>query len=152
MRMQLSKNFYLSELVHSNTAVRLGIDNTPGEAEIESLRLVAQNILQPIRDHYKIPFSPSSGFRGLELNRLLKSKDSSQHVKGQAVDIELPGISNLDLATWIRDNLSYDQLILEFHTIGEPYSGWVHCSYVQKMARMEVLTFADRKFSQGLIA
>jgi len=133
MDKKLSDNFWLSELVKSSTADRLGIDNWPTEDwQIENLEITAQNILQPVRDHYGIPIVPNSGFRCLELNRALKSKDSSQHTKGQAVDIEIPGVSNYELATWIKGNLDFDQLILEFYQRGVPTSGWVHCSYVGK--------------------
>lgn len=149
--MQLSKNFFLNQLLKSKTALRHDIDNTPDQAQIANLKLVAENILQPVRDHFGIGFSPNSGFRCLAFNRALKSKDTSQHVSGQAVDIEVPGISNFDLATWIRDSLVYDQLILEFHTIGEPSSGWVHCSYVAENPRMDVYTYANRKFLPGLV-
>ena len=128
---KLSPNFWLSELVKSSTAERLSIDNWPkNPREVDNLQKIAVNILQPVREHYDIPFSPSSGFRCLKLNRALKSKDSSQHVKGQAVDFEVPGVPNKELAEWIRDNLNFDQLILEFWYEGSPNSGWVHCSYV----------------------
>ncbi len=150
--MQISPNFSLAELTKSQMALRHEIDNTPGEAEIANLKLVAENILQPLRDHYGVPFAPSSGFRCLELNRVLNSKDTSQHVKGQAVDIEIPGVSNYELAIWIRDNLRYDQLILECYTSGDPASGWVHCSYVGADNRTVALTYANRSFSEGLIA
>ena len=150
--MNLSPNFTLAELTKSQVALRHGIDNTPDDAAVANLKLVAENILQPVREHYGIPFAPSSGFRCLELNRILKSKDTSQHVLGQAVDIEVPGVSNFDLAEWICDTLSFDQVILECYTKGEPSSGWVHCSYVGASNRMATLTFANRTYSEGLIA
>jgi hypothetical protein len=150
--MNLSPNFTLEELTKSQVALRHEIDNTPGDAEIANLGLVAENILQPVRDHFGVPFAPSSGFRCLELNRLLNSRDTSQHITGQAVDIEVPGVSNFDLAVWVRDNLQYDQVILECYTAGDPSSGWVHCSYVGEANRTVALTFSDRRFSEGLIA
>lgn len=140
--LQLSQNFTLRELVKSQAAERLNIQNIPGESEISSLKLVARHILQPIRDHFGIAFAPSSGYRSLELNRALKSKDTSQHIRGQAVDIEIPTVSNLELASWIRDQLKFDQLILEFYTAGEVASGWVHCSYVEENRRMAVLNIS----------
>ena len=121
---RLSDNFWLSEMAKSDTADRLDIDNWPtDDVVIEKLTQVAKFILQPIRNYFDIPFAPSSGYRCLELNRALRSKDSSQHPKGEAVDIEIPGIANYDLAVWVRDNLDYDQLILEFYTSGKPTSG-----------------------------
>jgi len=150
--MQLTTNFTLYELVKSQTAVRLGIHNIPGEEEARSLRLVAEHILQPVRDHFGIPFAPTSGFRCRELNRALKSKDTSQHIKGQAVDLEIPSVSNLELASWIRDTLKFDQLILEFYTAGEEASGWVHCSYVDKNRRMAVLNMTNDAERQAAVA
>lgn len=150
--MNLSANFTLAELTKSQVALRHGIDNIPGPAEVENLGLVATNILQPVRDQFGIRFTPSSGFRCLELNRILKSKDRSHHVTGQAVDFEVPGISNFELAEWIRDTLRFDQLILECYTQGEPNSGWVHCSYVGEANRMVALTYANREYSEGLTA
>lgn len=145
----LSKNFTLKELCKSDTAIRLGIPNHPGNEEIENLLALAQNILQPIRDKFG-PFTPQSGFRSLALNRLLKSKDTSQHVKGQAADIEIPGVSNLDLALWISQNLDFDQLILENYEPGDPSSGWVHVSYRGLGNRGQVLTYSQGGYSNGI--
>ncbi|USG60435.1 D-Ala-D-Ala carboxypeptidase family metallohydrolase [Sneathiella marina] len=150
--MQLTTNFTLQELIKSQTALRLDIRNIPSEEEVANLRLVAEHILQPVRDHFKIPFVPTSGYRCRALNRALKSKDTSQHIKGQAVDLEIPTISNLDLASWIRDTLKFDQLILEFYTAGDKASGWVHCSYVEKNRRMAVINIADDKEKQSAFA
>ena len=127
--MQLSDHFTLSELTKSSTAERRGIDNEPGPSEIENLILVCDQILEPVRNHYGIPFAPNSGFRGLELNQAIGSSDTSQHVKGEAVDFEVPGIPNKDVALWVMENCEFDQLILEFYKEGIPDSGWVHCSY-----------------------
>lgn len=143
--MQLSANFTLEEAVKSQTALRFGIDNTPDGPTIDRMQLVAVHILEPIRTHYGIPITPSSFFRCLELNRKIGSKDNSQHIKGEAVDVEVPGISNFVLATWVKDNLRFDQLILENYTLGVPSSGWVHCSLKEHGNRNEVLTFADGK-------
>ncbi len=149
--MMLSKNFSLAEMCHSATAIRLGIDNTTkDENTIKALRAVCQGILQPVRDHYGIPFRPSSGFRCLELNRALKSKDSSQHILGQAVDFEVPTVSNIDLALWIDNHLFFDQLILENYVSGDENSGWVHCSIIGENRR-EVLTYSGGKFKKGLV-
>jgi len=151
--MQMSEHFTLRELTRSQTATRLGIDNTPNAEAIENLKRVAENILEPVRTHFGFPFSPNSGFRCLELNRAIGSKDSSQHILGQAVDIELPGINNFDLAVWIRENItSYDQLILEFHVSGEPTSGWVHCSHKATGNRQAQLTIGPGGTMQGLVA
>jgi hypothetical protein len=127
--MQLSDHFTLSELTKSSTAERRGIDNAPGPTEIENMILVCDQILEPVRNHYGIPFVPNSGFRGLELNRAIGSSDNSQHVTGQAVDFEVPSIPNKDTALWVMENCEFDQLILEFYKERILDSGWVHCSY-----------------------
>ena len=148
--MNLSNNFTLAEICKSGTALRCGIVNTPGDNEVKALEALAGNILQPVRDHFDIPFSPSSGFRCLELNTLIKSKPTSQHVKGEAVDFEVPGVSNLALAEWIRDNLEFDQLIVEFWKDDDPHAGWVHCSYKGEGNRKQVLTIGPGGALAGL--
>ena len=127
--MKLSDHFYLSELTKSSTGERLGIANEPDEEQIENLILVCDKILEPVRNHYGIPFIPNSGFRCLELNRAIGSSDTSHHTTGHAVDFEIPGISNKEVALWVMENCEYDQLILEFYKEGQPASGWVHCSF-----------------------
>ena len=86
--MRLSYNFTLSELTRSQTAARMGIDNTPDEQQIENLQRVCSEILQPVRDHFGIPFAPSSGFRSVALCEAIGSSSKSQHAKGEAVDFE----------------------------------------------------------------
>jgi zinc D-Ala-D-Ala carboxypeptidase len=127
--MKLSEHFSLSELTKSSTAERLGIDNEPDDEAKENLIALCNMVLENVRNHYGIPFVPNSGYRCPELNRAIGSSDRSQHVSGQAVDFEVPGISNKDVALWVKDNCDFDQLILEFYKEGDPSSGWVHCSY-----------------------
>lgn len=150
---KLSKNFWLRELVKSSTATRLGIDNWPTEQiTVDNLIKVVHNTVQPVRDHYGVPFTPNSGFRCLQLNRVLKSKDTSQHISGLAVDIEVPGISNYDLAEWIVNNCEFDQLILEFYYPGHPTSGWVHVSYVDPSVNCkQVLMINKNGTTMGLL-
>ena len=94
---KLSKNFSLREFTKSQTAARHGIDNFVYDEEVfKNLQSLCEEVVQPVRDYYNIPFSPNSGFRSLALNRLLGSKDTSQHVLGQAVDIEVPTINNFE--------------------------------------------------------
>lgn len=128
--MQITKNFSLSELTKSSTAVRFDIDNTePPERVLTKLIALCENILQPTRNMLG-RIDVNSGYRCLELNRRLGSSDTSQHVSGEAADIEHGGVmSNYDLACWMRDNLDYDKIILEFYTPGDPRSGWVHVTY-----------------------
>jgi len=149
--MNLSENFTLLESTKSSTATRLGIDNTATHKQVLALTNVAKGILQPVRDFYKIPFSPNSWFRCIELNRALRSKDTSQHILGEAVDFEVPGVSNLNLATWCRDNLQFDQLIIEFYDPGDLSAGWVHCSTkLEGKNRGEVLTIGKGHTFSGL--
>jgi len=139
--MQITKHFTLEELTRSDTAVRFGIDNEPGSEETENLVRVCDMILEPVRHRYDTPILPSSGYRCLELNRRIGSSDKSQHTKGQAVDFEVKGVPNMEVASWIMDNLDYDQLILEFYKEGQPNSGWIHCSYVGNENRNESKRF-----------
>ena len=127
--MMLSKHFSLAELTKSSTATRRGSDNDPDSTARENLIVLCSEVLEPVREHYGVPFVPNSGFRCLELNRAIGSSDSSQHVTGNAVDFEVPGVDNKEVALWVKENCDFDQLILEFYKDGEPTSGWVHCSY-----------------------
>ena len=147
--MMLSKNFGLQEMVKSQAAERKGIDNVPNDQQVEEMVKVCVNILQPVRDHYGIPFTVSSGFRSPELCIAVGSNMKSQHAKGQAADFEVPTVSNMELAEFIRDNLQFDQLILECYQGGN--TGWVHCSYVHE-PRKQLLTY-DRSngYREGLI-
>ena len=128
--MQLSAHFSLRELTKSQTAERLGIANEPDDEAVENLIILCDMILEPVRNHYDTPFVPNSGFRCLDLNRAIGSSDTSQHTTGEAVDFEVPGVPNKDLALWVQDNCKFAQLILEFYKDDDPASGWVHCSYV----------------------
>jgi len=138
--MNLSANFSLKELTKSDTATRLGLDNTPGEAEIESLRLLCEKVLQPVRDHFGKSVTVNSGYRSPESNAAVNGSKTSDHCKGQAADIEIPGVPNAELAQWIMDNCDYTQLILEFYTQGIPDSGWVHVSFDPSNLKMQELT------------
>ena len=133
--MRLSENFSLWELTKSQTAERKGISNVPGEEEIKNLTALCKNVLQAVRSYYGVPIKPSSGYRCLALNNAIGSRPTSQHVTGQAVDFEVPGVDNKVVARWIKDNLTYDQLILEYYKEGQPNSGWVHVSYVEPVVK-----------------
>ena len=138
--MRLSEHFTLTEFTKSQTADRHGIDNTPDDAQTERLKILCENVLEPVRVHFGKSFTPSSGFRSEELCLKIGSKTTSQHAKGEAVDFEIPGVDNKELAVWIVDNLQFDQLILEYYKPGIPDSGWVHVSYKGEGNRNEVLT------------
>jgi zinc D-Ala-D-Ala carboxypeptidase len=138
--MNLSANFTLKELTKSDTATRLGIDNTPDEATIENIKLLCQEVLQPIRDHFGKSVTVNSCFRSPESNAAVGGSKTSDHCLGRAADIEIDGIPNPELAQWIMDNLDYTQLILEFYTQGQPNSGWVHVSYDPNNLKNQELT------------
>ena len=143
---RLSEHFALWELTKSQVADRNNIKNLPDEESTQNLGSTCEEILEPVRRHYGKPIAPSSGYRCLALNRALGSSDRSQHTTGQAVDFEVPGVANMDLARWIMDNVDYDQLILEFYKEGQPNSGWVHCSYVGQANRKQARRFDGRSW------
>lgn len=140
---KLSQNFKLKEFEKSFVAKRKNIDNCVHDKEtFKSLEKLCKNIVQPIRNYYKIPFSPNSGYRSITLNRYIGSSDTSQHVLGQAVDLEIPGVNNEGLFNFIKDELDFDQVILEYYDGVDPSSGWVHVSYVSnKDNRNRAMTF-----------
>ena len=127
--MKLSPNFSLKEMTASQTAIRKGINNNPSEDHMNALKALCENVLQKVRDHYGKVVSISSGYRSPELCVKIGSSQKSQHAKGQAADFEIFGLPNAELAKYIIDNLDFDQLILEYHNVDEPNSGWIHCSY-----------------------
>ena len=136
---RLSENFTLTEYTKSQTAERKGIDNTPGEVHLERAKALFENVVQPVRDNFGVTII-NSGYRGPDLNYAIGGSNTSQHCKGEAVDIECPGTANYEVAKWIEDNLDFDQLILEFYKPGIPDSGWVHVSYKEEGNRKSVLT------------
>jgi hypothetical protein len=144
--MNLTKNFTLSELTKSETALRKGLNNEPTQETISALQLLAVTVLQPIRDHYAKGVKVNSGYRSPEVNASVGGSKTSDHCKGQAADIEIPGVANKDLAIYIRDNLTYTQLILEGYKEGVPDSGWVHVSYDPSNLKKQVMT---AKFVNG---
>jgi len=138
--MNLSANFSLKELTKSDTATRLGIDNTPNEETIDNLKTLCDKVLQPVREHFGKSVTINSGYRSPESNAAVGGSKTSDHCKGQAADIEIDGVPNPELAQWIMDNLEYTQLILEFYTQGIPDSGWVHVSYDPNNLKKQELT------------
>jgi zinc D-Ala-D-Ala carboxypeptidase len=153
---QLTKNFSLSEMTKSETAVRHGMENKPGPDEINNLLNLCANVLQPVRDHYGRGVHVNSGYRSPDVNAKVGGSRTSDHCRGMAADIEIPGVANADLATYIRDNLSYTQLILEFYTPGIPDSGWVHVSYDPANLKKQVMTATKKDgktvYLPGLVA
>ena len=125
--MQLTKNFTLEELTRSSKAKALRIDNSPNQEQLANLKALAENILQPLRDSLGFPINITSGLRVPALNEAVRGSKTSQHTKGEAVDIKVSG-KNKVIFDWIVNNLDYDQIISEFpNESGEP--SWVHVSY-----------------------
>ena len=137
--MKLSENFTLDELTKSQEAIRLGIPNEPNDEHITNLILLCKNILQPVRNHFKMPVSISSGYRSVALCEAIGSSAKSQHTRGEAADFEIFGIPNKEIADFIVKNFDYDQCILEFWNENDPNSGWVHCSYSSNNNRKQYL-------------
>ena len=154
--MNLSANFSLKELTKSDTATRLGIDNTPDEEALDNLKTLCDKVLQPVREHFGKSVIVNSAYRSPESNAAVGGSKTSDHCKGMAADIEIAGVANADLAQWIMDNLDYTQLILEFYTQGIPDSGWVHVSYdpnnLKKQELTAVKVAGKTQYLQGLQA
>jgi hypothetical protein len=127
--MQLSKNLALAEVTRSETAKRKGISNMPTPEHLENFKKLAENVFQPIREHFGKPIHISSGYRSKALNTAVGGSLSSQHCTGEAIDIDMDGteITNAQIFHFIKDNLNFDQLIAEFPVNGNP--AWVHVSY-----------------------
>lgn len=149
--MKLSKNLALAEVIRSETAKRLGIDNAPTPEALENLKTLAKEVFQPIRDHFKKPIYISSGYRSETLNRALKGAKNSQHMAGQAIDIDMDhtDITNAEVFEFIKDNLEFDQLIWEFGTDQNP--AWVHVSYREGENRGKILKATEAGY-QYIIA
>jgi zinc D-Ala-D-Ala carboxypeptidase len=128
--MMLSENLSVTEFSASNTAKRKGIDNTPKGVHLEAAKELAENIFQPIREHFGKPIWLSSGYRSEALNKAVGGSATSQHSKGEAIDIDMDGHkgpTNAEVFNYIKENLNFDQLIWEFGSKTSP--DWVHVSY-----------------------
>jgi len=135
--MKLTKNFSLSEFTRSNTANKYNIDNSPTQEHLMSIQALTSVVLQKIREEYG-SVTITSGYRSKVLNATIKGSSTSQHTKGEAADIVVGDEDLYGVAEWIRDNLEFDQMILEVNSKG---SRWIHCSYTRTGDnRKEVLT------------
>ena len=154
--MNLTANFSLHEMTKSETALRKDMPNEPTEADIANLKLLAEKVLQPLRDHYGVGIKVNSGYRSPDVNAAVGGSRTSDHCKGQAADIEIAGVPNATLAQYIKDSLQYTQLILEFYTPGIPDSGWVHVSYDANNLKCQTLTATKKDgktaYLNGLVA
>jgi len=138
--MKLSPNLSLAEVTKSATAIKRGIANAPTQEHLQNLKRVATHVFQPIREHFGKPLAVSSGYRSAQLNELIGGSKRSQHSKGEALDLDADvygGLTNAAVFNYIKDHLTFDQLIWEFGTDDEP--AWVHVSYKAEGNRGEVL-------------
>lgn len=149
--MNLSEHFTREEL----SITHQPFANVPGAAETRALTILCEKVLEPVRRHFGRT-TINSGYRSPKVNAAVGSKPGSQHMLGEAADIEVPGVPNATLAAWIRDNLAFDQLILEAYHAGDPSSGWVHVSYRTGRLRRSVLTMTMAShgpvYSNGITA
>ncbi len=138
---RISKHISYKEAVGSNYAKQKGIKNKPNEDQVENMKLLAEEVFEPLREWVDAPIKVNSMFRSLELNTALKGSKTSSHMKGEAMDItSMGGKSNLEMFHWIKDNLEFDQLIWEFGK--EPK--WLHVSYNKDNNRKQVLVTKKR--------
>ena len=137
----ISTHLTYAEAVRSDSAKRLGIDNTPNGGQIERMKTLAQKIFEPLREYAGVPIYVSSFFRSEALNKAMKGAKGSQHTYGEAMDLDADmfgGITNKDIFYYIKDNLEFDQLIWEGGNDDNP--DWVHVSFTYKYDnRKEVL-------------
>ena len=128
----ISKHISYKEGTYSVTATRLGVDNTPDDEQLKNMELVAEKVFEPLREWVGGPIKINSFFRGLPLNTAIGGSKKSQHMKGQAMDIDdnYGHATNAEMYHWIKDNLDFDQMIWEFGDDDEP--NWIHISYVSK--------------------
>ena len=125
----ISKHINWGEAIRSETAKKKEIENTPGESVVQNMKKLAKNVFEPLREWAKEPIIVNSFYRSPELCIAIGSKTTSQHTKGQAIDIDATGDkTNADLFNYIKDNLDFDQLIWEFGDDENP--DWIHVSYV----------------------
>jgi zinc D-Ala-D-Ala carboxypeptidase len=129
--MKLSEHLSLSEVTRSESAKRNGISNMPTELHMANLKLLAENVFEPVRNHFRCPIHISSAYRSIDLNRAVGGSLTSQHCSGEAIDVDMDGstngVTNKMVFDYIKDNLEFDQLIWEFGTSENP--DWVHVSY-----------------------
>lgn len=145
--MVISQHLTLGELIRSESAKRAGISNMPTPQHIENLKALAENIFEPIREHFRVPIYISSGYRSKALNKLVKGSTASQHSLGQAIDIDMDGhshdVTNKMIFDFIVDKLPFDQVINEFNF------AWVHVSYKKNGPQRHQILRAVKNSSGG---
>ena len=140
----ISEHISYKEGVYSITALRLGLNNDPTKAHLTNMELLAEKIFEPLRKHVNGPIKINSFYRGPELNKAIGGSANSQHCKGQAIDIDdvYGYMSNAEMYEYIKNNLSFDQMIWEFGNSDNP--DWVHVSYVNEEANRNRCLLAQK--------
>ena len=144
MTNKISKHISYKEGTYSQTALRRGLDNTPNEEQLKCMKEVAENLFEPLREWVGGPIKINSFFRGEPVNTAIGGSKYSQHMKGQAMDIDdtFGHKTNAEMYHYIKDNLDFDQLIWEFGDDNNP--NWVHVSYVTHRENRKKLTIAKK--------
>jgi hypothetical protein len=146
IRMQLSKNFSLQELLQSDTADKQGFKEqyTPSQEIVDNLQGLCVNILQPLREALGVPIKVNSGYRCFKLNDYIGGVATSDHLKGQAADIQLVGLPNSMVTVAAKLlNLPYNQIIHEYGTVDKPL--WIHISHRQEDNKYQILVKSQNK-------
>ena len=137
---KLGPHFYYGEFVKSPTAIRLGIDNTPDDISLQNMKALCEKVMEPIRANFKKAVLVHSGFRCEALNKAIGGSVGSQHMNGEAVDWEIPGIDLKEIFEWIvlKSNLVWDQIIFEF-------ADWIHISFKRIEKNRKKITVATKE-------
>ena len=140
--MKISNHITYAEAIHSNTAKRRGVDNTPSQTQVEAMKLLAEKVFEPLREWVGGPIKVNSFFRGEPVNTAIGGSKRSQHMKGQAIDIDdtFGHKTNAEMYHYIKDNLDFDQMIWEFGNNKNP--NWIHISWVSHRPNRKKLTIA----------
>tara|TARA_R110000744_G_scaffold198345_6_gene317600 strand:- start:1006 stop:1476 length:471 start_codon:yes stop_codon:yes gene_type:complete len=141
---KISEHISYKEGMHSNTALRRGLDNTPGPEQLKCMMEIGRDLFEPLREWVGGPVKITSMFRGEPVNTAIGGSKNSQHMKGQALDIDdtYGHKTNAEMYHYIKDNLIFDQLIWEFGTDENP--NWIHMSYVTHRENRKRLTIAKK--------
>jgi hypothetical protein len=144
----ISEHITYNEAIRSDTAKKFGIKNIPDDSQLHRMRLLAENVFEPLRKYFNVPVYISSFFRSAEINKKIKGAKSSQHILGEAIDLDADifgGVTNREIFNYIKDNLEFDQLIDELID-DNGTGGWVHVSYKKDGNRKEILkAYKDSK-------
>lgn len=128
---KISEHISLAEATKSQAAIRAKIDNTPDAKQMAAMKNVAEKCFEPLRKFHGKPIAVTSFFRNAAVNKLIGGSATSQHMTGEAMDIDADvfnnGITNKQVFEWLKKNVEFDQLISEYGTVDKP--DWIHVSY-----------------------